>query len=147
MKTGATTGFPIGEKSRIHAELTLGVAFDSNVSRLDPDLAGDRDPDGRMLIRPGVSVDVPGCSIRLGLGAHASVNYFFKVGNASNKHGPTNVGADATLDFGLGSKSSVVGFTLSGHLIRHAHVYSSRSGPSPPTRSASSSGRTGAPPA
>src|SRR5262245_57374617 len=78
---GATTGIPIGEKSRIHTELTLGVAFDSNVQRNDPDLV-DRDPDGRLLIRPGIGVDVPGQSLRLGFATHASINYFFGVGNS-----------------------------------------------------------------
>src|SRR5688572_789368 len=104
---GATTGFPIGEKSRIHTELTLGVAFDSNVARLDSDISGTTDPDGRMIIRPGISVDVPGSSVKLGFGTHATINWFFLAGDA-DQHNRANVGADATLDFALGSRKSVI---------------------------------------
>jgi hypothetical protein len=115
---GATTGFPIGEKSRIHAELTLGVAFDSNVARLDEELALRTDPDGRMVIRPGVSVDVPGSSVKLGFGTHATINWFFLAANDDTDHERANVGADATLDFALGSRRSVVGFSLSDTFVR-----------------------------
>lgn len=114
---GATTGFPIGEKSRIHTELSVGAGYDSNPLRNDEALGQQPDPDGRVLVRPGVVVAVPGSSVRFGLGAHASIFQYFGLSN-TNQRGNTQIGADANLDFALGSKSSVVGFSLSNTFVR-----------------------------
>jgi hypothetical protein len=116
-QAGATTGFPIGEKSRVHVELAAGVAFDSNVSRNDEEFAAE-DSDGRLLIRPGLSLDVPGSSVKLAFASHASINYFFLATDAAQAHNRVTLGADATLDFSLGSKKSFIGFSLSDTFVR-----------------------------
>lgn len=114
---GATTGFPIGEKSRIHTELSVGAAYDSNPLRNDADLGQQPDPDGKLLVRPGLVVAVPGSSVRFGLGAHASFFQYFGLSDSPSRKN-SQIGADANLDFALGSKSSVVGFSLSDTFVR-----------------------------
>ena len=101
-----STGFPLGEKSRLHAGLTVGISYDTNPQRLETDVQ-----DAKLLVRPGLSLDVPGSDVRLALGLHGSFFQYFKLSDGDTK-GNTHLGADASLDFGLGSKRSAVAFSL-----------------------------------
>jgi hypothetical protein len=114
---GAGMGFPIGEKSRIHTNLDLGVAFDSNPSRLDnqgtaPD-PGTKS-DWRGLIRPGLVIDVPGSSVMLNLRGQATILQYFGAGTASE----TTFGGDVGARLQLGGDDSFLSFKLEDTLVR-----------------------------
>lgn len=114
---GAGMGFPIGEKSRIHTNLDLGVAFDSNPSRFDNQ--GSRpDPgtvsDWRGLIRPGLLIDVPGSSVMLNLRGQATILQYFGAGTASE----TTFGGDVGARLQLGGEDSFLSFKLEDTLVR-----------------------------
>ncbi len=122
---GATTGFPIGEKSRVHTNLDLSVAFDSNPRRFDsnpaltgPDgslLDGTRRQDWRALIRPGLVVDVPGNSVKFNLGANLSISRLLGTGP---NNPDTAFGTDISLGLQLGSDDSIVSFRIDNNLVR-----------------------------
>ena len=84
----ATTGFPIGEKSRIHTNLEVGVGFDSNRDRFDnvgDPVQGDEAQDGqlsdwRAVIRPGLEIEVPGSTFQLKLRSMLTITQFFGTG-------------------------------------------------------------------
>ena len=115
---GATTGFPVGEKSRIHTNLDLAVAFDSNPRRFDDDnipADGSQLQDWRGLIRPGLLIDVPGNSVKFNFGSHLTISQLFGVGP---NIGDTKFGADVTTKLQLGSDASIVSFKLANNLVR-----------------------------
>lgn len=114
---GAGMGFPIGEKSRIHNNLDLGVAFDSNPSRFDnqgnaPD--GGTLSDWRGLIRPGLLIDVPGSSVMLNLRGQVTILQYFGAGTASE----TTFGGDVGARLQLGGDDSFLSFKLEDTLVR-----------------------------
>lgn len=114
---GAGMGFPIGEKSRIHTNLDLGVAFDSNPSRFDnqgtaPD--GGTLSDWRGLIRPGLLIDVPGSSVMLNLRGQVTILQYFGAGTASE----TTFGGDLGARLQLGGDDSFLSFKLEDTLVR-----------------------------
>ena len=117
---GATTGFPIGEKSRIHTHLDLAVGVDSNSLRQRSPAEGevggpDPESDWKAQIKPGVSVEVPGTSAALSLRSYLLIEQFFGSGsNASD----TEVGGSVGADLRLGSAKSVVGLELKDTLTR-----------------------------
>lgn len=107
-------GFPIGEKSAIHTNLDLGVAYDSNFARLATALS-----DWRALIRPGLAVDVPGSSLAFRLASQLTVNQFFGTGNADTVNpDKTRFGGDVTLNFRAGSKRSPVALSFDNVFAR-----------------------------
>lgn len=114
---GAGMGFPIGEKSRIHTNLDLGVAFDSNPSRFDNQ--GNATPTGslsdwRGLVRPGIIVDVPGSSVMLNLRGQVTILQYFGAGTASE----TTFGGDVGAKLQLGGDDSILSFKLEDTLVR-----------------------------
>jgi hypothetical protein len=115
-QAGASTGFALGDKSRLHVELALGLSFEANPVRNDSAVNPISDNDGRFYARPGLSLDVPGSLVQLGLATHATITQFFGLSDFPRKN--TFIGADATLNFGLGTKRSVIGFDLSDTFIR-----------------------------
>src|SRR5438045_3817168 len=62
-------GFPIGEKSRIHTALDLGVAYDTNPDRFTSSEmnAGNPGGDWKAVIRPGLNIVVPGKTLSANL--------------------------------------------------------------------------------
>lgn len=103
-------GFPIGEKSRVHTRLDLGVAFDTN-----PDRFTDSVSDWRMTVRPGLAINVPGEHIEFNLGGKVAVDYYFGTGAQIDRG---FVGGDVGLDFRAGSEKSVIAFELGDHITR-----------------------------
>lgn len=114
-QVGAATGFPIGEKSRIHTRLDTSVVYDSNSNRFDsssPD--GDRG-DWKGIVRPGIGVKVPGSSVDLDLLGRVSIMRYFGVGSSNSE---TTFGGDLTTRLRLGSKDSIIGFRLDNQFVR-----------------------------
>jgi hypothetical protein len=106
-------GFPIGEKSRIHTNLDLGVGFDSNPDRYDE--GGDDDvSDWKALIRPGLAVNVPGSSLSFDMRTQLSINQYFGIGTAAD----TTFGALIGAKLRAGQQDSAVGFQLDEILVR-----------------------------
>src|SRR5688572_12033535 len=73
-------GFPIGEKSRIHTHLDLGVGFDSNPERVDAAVEGSFS-DWKALIRPGLMIEAPGSAFNFDMRAQLSINQYFGTGD------------------------------------------------------------------
>lgn len=105
------TGFPIGEKSRIHTNLDLAAGYDSNFQRLPEGQDGGDTSDVKMQIRPGLEVEVPGTSVALSLRTKLFIEHFF---DASD----TKFGGDVGADLRLGSEQSTIGFELKDTLAR-----------------------------
>jgi hypothetical protein len=103
-------GFPIGEKSRVHTNLDLGVVFDTNPDRFTNEVS-----DWRMTVRPGLAVNVPGEHIEFNLGGKVAVDYYFGTGTQIDRG---FVGGDVGLDFRAGSQKSVIGLEVSDHMTR-----------------------------
>lgn len=115
---GATTGFPIGEKSRVHTNLDLSVAYDSNPRRFDNDNTpadGTDLSDWRALIRPGLLIDVPGNSVKFNLVSHLSISQLLGTG-PNNRD--TAFGTDIGVGLQLGSDTSIVSFRIDNQLVR-----------------------------
>lgn len=114
---GTGTGFPLGEKSRVHTGLDMTVMFDSNSNRFDDANApadGQRE-DWKGIIRPSLGVNVPGTSLELDLLGHVSVMRYFGAGNAQ---ADTTFGGDLSTKLRLGSKDSIIGFLLENQFVR-----------------------------
>ncbi len=120
---GTTSGFPIGEKSRIHTQLETGVGFDSNRDRFDnigEDQSESERPDGQLsdwrgIVRPGLQIEVPGTSFSLSLRSQLTITQFFGTGTISSD---TTYGGSIGLTTQLGSSQSVVSFRLENQLVR-----------------------------
>lgn len=104
-------GFPIGEKSRIHTDLDLGLGYDTNVFRAAP---GGEIADLKATIRPGIRIEVPGSAIQFNLGAKLSIEQFFGLEDGQDAH--TEVGGDVSLALRAGSRASILGFELNDTL-------------------------------
>lgn len=105
-------GFPVGEKSRLHANLDLGLAFDSNPDRF-PDAS--RQSGTRAIIRPSVGLEVPGTTYSLGLTAGLTIGQFFATGSRAAS---TDFGGDVGLNARAGSPDSAVAFRVTDLLAR-----------------------------
>lgn len=114
-------GFPIGEKSKIHTELDLGVGFDSNPPRRVANLS-----DWKAQFRPGLGVEVPGQSFRLSLRSKVFIEQYFGTTGAAEVSGgsTTKFGGDVGLDLAAGSDKSVVGLELKDTLARTPTFFS-----------------------
>lgn len=110
--TTYTNGFPIGEKSRVHAGIELGAAYDTNPDRLETSAA---QPQWLALTRPGILIDVPGNTVNGSLLGQLTVLQYFSNSNASSQ---TNFGGLGQAQFHAGSPESVVAFDLSDQLVR-----------------------------
>ncbi len=114
---GTTTGFPIGDKSRVHTGLDMTVGFDSNSRRFDDSNApadGQRS-DWKGILRPSLGVNVPGSSVQLDLLGQVSIMRYFGTGS---EPADTTFGGDLTTKLVLGSKDSFVGFSIDNQLVR-----------------------------
>ncbi|MBX2812205.1 MAG: hypothetical protein KTR25_10360 [Myxococcales bacterium] len=104
-------GFRVGAKSKLHLNLDLSAAMDSNPERLnDSDSQGAED--FRLVIRPSFKLDAPGRSYRLRLGAGLTVSQFFSPAAGTLESIGTKPGADARLYFRLGTGRSAVTLTV-----------------------------------
>lgn len=103
-------GFPIGEKSRVHTRLDLGVVFDTN-----PDRFTDSVSDWRMTARPGLAINVPGEHIEFNVGGKVAIDYYLGTGTQIDR---AFVGGDVGLDFRAGSEKSVIALELGNHITR-----------------------------
>lgn len=114
---GTGTGFPIGEKSRIHTGLDLSMVYDSNSLRAAP---GDSTrADWKGIIRPSLAVNVPGSSVQLDLQGRLSIMQYLGRGTlGTDQFSDTLFGGDVTTDLTLGSKDSLIAFTLKNQLVR-----------------------------
>lgn len=110
-----TTGFPIGEKSRIHTSLELSTGYDTNRERLDNDREVGQLDDWRATIRPGLEIDVPGTTFKLGLRSQLSIIQYFGTGDVEPD---TTFGGSVGLNMQLGSDDSVVSFKLDNQFVR-----------------------------
>lgn len=109
-------GFPIGEKSRIHTNLDLGVGFDSNPDRFEAGTPPNDDTsDWKALIRPGLLISVPGSSVNFDMRGQLTISQFF---GASVAKAETEFGALLGAKLRLGQQDSVVGFQLDDTLVR-----------------------------
>lgn len=113
-------GFPIGEKSRVHTDLDLGVGYDSNPLRLGttvnaPGATNGNLDDWKALIRPGLTVDVPGNTLNLDLRAQLSISQFFGTGGVDAR---TEFGGLVGAKFRAGQRDSIVGFQLDDTVVR-----------------------------
>ncbi len=113
----ATAGFPIGEKSRIHTSLEVGVGYDSNRDRFDNDNAPEDGQlsDWRAIIRPGIEVEVPGTTFQLQLRSLLTITQFFGTGVISSD---TTYGGSVGATMQIGSDQSAVSFKLANELLR-----------------------------
>lgn len=112
----AATGFPVGEKSRIHTGLDLLVGLDFNSKRFDDDseIDGPRD-DFKMVIRPQLLLNVPGDAVTFDLKTQLSLTQFLNNPSGFNQ---TTVGGNVEASLRLGSKDSLVSFQLDNQLVR-----------------------------
>ena len=115
-----TTGFPLGEKSRIHTAFETGVGFDSNRDRFDNEEPQEEGQDGqlsdwRAIFRPGLEVDVPGSSFSLNLRGLLTITQFFGTGTIPSD---TTYGGSVGATMQLGSEQSVVSFKLQNQVVR-----------------------------
>lgn len=119
---GTTTGFPVGEKSRIHTSLDVGMMFDSNAQRFDVNdppgvIGGDGPKDSwRATVRPRIALNVPGTSLKFDLGMGLQINRTFA--NDSERIRGTSFGGDVQLGLTVGSPDSLVGFRLTNAFVR-----------------------------
>ncbi len=108
-----TRGFPLGEKSRIHTALDMGVGYDSNPLS-EPSASSDEDWKAHFM--PSISIEVPGNNVTFNSRAQLTIEQFFGTNPAKNAE--TYFGGSVQLGFTAGSAESVVGFELQESLIR-----------------------------
>ncbi len=114
---GTTTGFPLGEKSRIHTGVDMSVGYDSNSKRFDTDNAPQ---DGQLgdwlgIIRPSIGVNVPGSSVELDLLGQANIMRYFGTGSEPAEN---EFGGNITTKLRLGSPDSFLGFMVENQVVR-----------------------------
>lgn len=114
---GTTTGFPLGEKSRIHTGIDMTVGYDSNSKRFNTDNAP---ADGQLgdwqgILRPSLAVQVPGSSVQLDLLGQANIMRFLGTGS---EPADSEFGGNLTGRLRLGSKDSFLGFRVENQLVR-----------------------------
>lgn len=108
-----TRGFPLGEKSRIHTSLDMGVGYDTNsLSREDTGAVED----WKAHFLPAVTIDVPGSSFTFNGRAQLTVEQYF--GTQTGQDADTYFGGSIQLGMTAGGAESVVGFELQESLIR-----------------------------
>lgn len=106
-----TLGFRIGEKSKLHTNLDLSTGYDTNSLRQDDDF-DDNASDVRLMVRPSLSLDVPGRAVAFRFGLGATISQFLGVNSEIEGADETLFGFDANLYFRLGSNDSAVSFIL-----------------------------------
>lgn len=115
--TTSASGIKVGEKSRIHADVSTNVVYDSNIDRLDTN-RNPNDLDGsdvRFVVVPGLELDVPGDKLRLFARTEASINHRFGLNSRPQS---TLGGFRGTLGGFVGSKTAPVQLNFSDTVIR-----------------------------
>jgi len=109
-------GFPLGEKSRLHTNLNLGVGLDTNPRRrstLQTPKSGTK-----LRVSPGIALAVPGSAFNVGLTGGINIDQFF-AGDAIEicDGSATCLGYYMNLAVRGGSSNSVLAFELDGGLV------------------------------
>ncbi len=115
-------GFKIGDKSRIHLHIDVGVGYDTNPARAGAvNFTGAAGPavdakgDVKLAVRPGFEVDVPGRDFSLGLGGQFSLEQYFGVEDGVESQ--TKPGFDGHVALRAGATDSTLGFELKNHAL------------------------------
>ena len=108
-------GFKVGNKSRLHTNLDISASFDSNSNRASdrPETAAnelDGVEDVRLLVRPSISLEVPGQSVRFQFGLGTTISQYMGAGGA--RPADTEFGLDGKISLRLGSKQSTFAFVF-----------------------------------
>ena len=112
----ADTGFPVGEKSKLHAFAKSSFIFDSNPFRSDQALDVSDQADFRIVVRPGFEVEVPGRSVELKLRTAGAINYL--AGLSSRGDSDVLFGLEGGVDLRVGSDESSVQLLIDDTLVR-----------------------------
>ncbi|MEM1024829.1 MAG: outer membrane beta-barrel protein [Myxococcota bacterium] len=115
--TSTQLGVKVGEKSRVHADVTTSVLYDSNVDRLDTnrnpnDLDGS---DGRVVVTPGLELDVPGRKLQLFMRAEGSINHRFGLNSRPQQ---TLAGFRGIVGAEVGARQAPVALRVRNTIIR-----------------------------
>lgn len=111
-------GFPLGEKSKLHTNLHVGVAYDSNASRgqTGSELAGVK-----TRVSPTISVSVPGSAFSFGLNGGVNIDQFLDgtapCGRETGDGSTTCFGGFAGLSIRGGGSNSILGFEIDGSIV------------------------------
>lgn len=109
-------GFPVGEKSKLHTNLSVATAYDANPRRREDDRTtpdideGEGVDDVRILIRPSIELDVPGQNGAFRLRLGSTISQFLGTGSSAGSE--TRFGLDANLYLRIGSQRSAVAFII-----------------------------------
>lgn len=112
-------GLPLGEKSRLHADVSANIVFDSNVDRIDQN-SQTNDPnrgteDGRLAIKPGLELDVPGRSAELSARVAGTLNY--RMGLGAGQVDEFNAGFRGKVKARLGDEGASIQLRLADELV------------------------------
>ena len=116
---GPDLGFPLGEKSKLHTNLSLGVGYDSNPGR---------DDEGRVAegvksrVSPSIAISVPGSAFSLGINGGLNIDQFVDGAKpcgrgAGGDTTATCLGGYAGFSIRGGGSNSVLGFEIDGGLV------------------------------
>ncbi len=111
----AESGVKLGDKSRLHAKLDLSTIYDTNAFRQNDD--ENVSDNWRLLINPGLLLDIPGNSFALQWRGDMSITQFLD-DIPPDAGESTRVGGSTGLRLRAGSEKSTVGFTLANSLTR-----------------------------
>lgn len=103
-------GFKVGTKSKMHLNLDLSAAMDTNPERQDTDSVPDTE-NFRIIVRPSVAVVIPSRAYNFRMRVGLTVSQFFPPGNSSEPS-ETKTGVDGMLRLRIGTKRSSVNFTI-----------------------------------
>lgn len=113
VKSSRPGGVKLGEKSRLHAKLDLSTLLDYNAFREADDEAEEN---WRLLVRPGLRLDVPGPQFSFNAAADLTLTQFLN--DLAGNRDETQVGGSVGLGLEAGSDRSAVAFSLEDRLIR-----------------------------
>lgn len=123
--TQATKGFPLADGAALHADVSISTLYDTNPGRVDPEqtttlengqqVQSTEQPDARLVIRPGLSIEFFGPKASLDFSAHANINRSLGL---EDSQGSTDPGGDIGVDFAVGKGRAPVGFELKNTFIR-----------------------------
>jgi len=109
----AEGGVPLGEKSRLHANLNLSTMYDTNAFRSTDEEAAER---WRLLVRPGLLLDVPGTQFSFNARGDLTLTQFLDEAPAAI--GDTQIGGNLGVNLRAGSSRSALAFTLANTLTK-----------------------------
>ena len=116
---GPELGFPLGEKSRLHTNLQLGMGYDSNTGR---DRDGNELSGIKSRVAPTIAISVPGSAFSLGLNGGLNIDQFVdgqKPCGRESADGSTAtcIGGFAGLSIRGGGSNSVLGFEVDAAVV------------------------------